>query len=136
MRRKIPFSIVTPEKVIYEAEVDSVVAPSYDGQLGILPGHSPLLAQMVPGVLRFRSGDDEQVLAVSGGYLEIEKGRVAVFAETAAMADEIEDERAVQASEREKGTFQGEVLDKQAMASMKKALTQLRLFEKNRRKNR
>src|SRR5262245_41115189 len=107
MEKRIPLSIVTPEKVAWEGEVDSLVVPAYEGQLGILPGHAPLLAQLSPGALQIRSGEELRLLAVSGGFVEVFGGRASVFAETAELAEEIDAERARQAAEKAHEALRG-----------------------------
>jgi F-type H+-transporting ATPase subunit epsilon len=132
MAGRIPLRIVTPEKVSWEGEVDSLVVPAHEGQLGVLPGHAPLLAQLVPGVLQIRSGEDVRLLAVSGGFVEIFGGRASVFAETAELAEEIDAERARQAAEKAKAALRGtraDEIDAQTMASLRKALIRLRVLE-------
>jgi F-type H+-transporting ATPase subunit epsilon len=99
----IHLDIVTPEKLAISAEVDYIAAPAADGEIGILPGHAPLLARLGLGPLRYRIGNETKVFVVAGGFLEVQKGsKVSVFAEAAEMADEIDLERAKQAAERAK----------------------------------
>lgn len=99
----IHLDIVTPEKLAVSAEVDSIIAPASDGEIGILPGHAPLLARLGLGPLRYRVGNETKVFVVAGGFIEVKKGsKVSVFAEAAEMADEIDIERAKQAAERAK----------------------------------
>jgi F-type H+-transporting ATPase subunit epsilon len=135
----IPLSIVTPESVTWEGEVDSLVVPAQDGQLGILPGHAPLLAQLAPGALQIRTGDDVKILAVSGGFVEVFGGRVSVFAESAEMAEEIDSERARQAAERAKAALHqpaGQEADlAQAQAALRRALVRLKVFELARKRS-
>jgi F-type H+-transporting ATPase subunit epsilon len=102
--KRIPLSIVTPERPTWEGDVDSLVVPAQEGQLGILPGHAPLLAQLRPGTVIIRQGnDDPRLLAVSGGFVEVFSGRVSLFAETA--------------------------LDSAAVAALERALARLRAYE-------
>lgn len=132
---RLPLRIVTPEKVAWEGDVDSLVVPAVEGQLGILPGHAPLLAQLAPGPMRVRDGEDVRLLALSGGFVEVYGGRASVFAETAELADEIDGERARQAHERAKAALQtpGAVVDEQAQAALRRALIRMRVFELARR---
>ncbi len=96
----IAVEIVTPERLVKEAQVDSVIVPAIDGELGILPNHAPLLAQLQPGAIRLNQNGNTELFAVSGGFIEVDKNKVSVFAETAEMATEIDEERARQAAER------------------------------------
>jgi len=97
---RLRLDVVTAERVVFSGDVDSVSAPGVDGELGILPRHAPLLTILQPGDLRVRIGDDEQDIAVSGGFLEVLPDHVTVLADTAERADEIDAERAQQALER------------------------------------
>lgn len=121
-----PLSIVTPEKVAWESQVDSLVIPAYEGEMGILPGHAPLLTQLTPGVVKIRSGEEERLLSVSGGFVEVFGGHVSLFAETAEMAEEVDAERARQATERAKAALvrrHAEPLDMaQAEGALRRAL--------------
>ncbi len=126
---------MTPESVSWEGDVDSLVVPAADGQLGVLPGHAPLLAQLQAGVLQIRTGEETKVLAVSGGFMEVFEGRVAVFAETAELADEINEERARQAAERAKAAMRGPSLDdEQSEAALKRAMIRMKVVELSRRR--
>jgi F-type H+-transporting ATPase subunit epsilon len=77
-----------------EADVDMVVAPASEGEVGILPRHAPLLATLRPGNLRIKKGGEETSLAVGGGFLQVNQDRVLVLADAAERADEIDEERA------------------------------------------
>jgi F-type H+-transporting ATPase subunit epsilon len=107
--------------------------PAYEGQLGILPGHAPLLAQLKPGIVVIRQrGEEPRLLAVSGGFVEVFDGRVSLFAESAEMADEIDAERARQAVEKAKQALRHgaeERLDSEAVAALERAIARLRVYE-------
>jgi F-type H+-transporting ATPase subunit epsilon len=137
MAKHIPLRIITPERVTWEGEVDSLVVPAYEGQLGILPGHAPFLAQLSSGVLQIRTGEEVRLLAVSGGFIEVYNGQVSVFAETAELAEEIDAERARQSVEKAKAALKGkpeEAVDAQTMASLRRALARLKVAEMARRR--
>src|SRR3989304_7562314 len=85
---KIKFEIVTAERVIYSDEVDVVIAPGIEGELGILPHHAPLMTMLQPGSLRVRKGTEEIEIVVSGGFLGVRPDKVTVLAETAEDAAE------------------------------------------------
>lgn len=87
--------IVTPDAKVYSDTIDTVVIPTTEGEVGILPGHIPLLAQVEDGELRVTKGTEIQHLAVSGGFVEVEGDRVHVLAEHAITEEKI-DERAVE----------------------------------------
>lgn len=131
----LPLRIVTPEKVAWEGTVDSLTVPAWEGGLGILPGHAPLLAQMKEGVVRIREKGEERLLAVSGGFVEVLDGKVSLFAETAELAGEIDAERARQSAEAAKKSLKtpaAGVLDEQALASLRRAMARLRVAELSR----
>lgn len=137
----LPLRIVTPEKVAWEGEVASVTAPAWDGSLGILPGHAPLLAQLREGVVRIRDaqGEAERLLAVSGGFVEVLDGKVSLFAETAELAEEIDAERARQSAEKAREAVKasaGDVVDEKALAALRRALIRLQVAELARLKDR
>ncbi len=133
----ITVDIVTPEKLALQKQVDSIVVPAADGELGILPNHAPLLAQLQPGEIRLRVGNETQHFAISGGFVEVQRSGVKVFAETAELAQEIDIERARQAAERAKAALhepgRGGSDLASAEAAMRRALVRLRAAEHVRR---
>ncbi len=92
--------IITAERVVYSDDVDVLVAPGSEGELGILPDHAPLLTALQPGELRVVKEGQEQVMAVSWGFLEVLGNTVTILADTAEHADEIDEERAQEAVRR------------------------------------
>ena len=88
---KLTVEIVTAERQVYnETDVDMVVAPGSEGVLGILPRHAPLLTMLQPGVLRVKKDGAEVDMAVAGGFLQVNAGRVLVLADHAERAEEID----------------------------------------------
>lgn len=82
--------IVTPEKRVLDAEVDSVTVTTATGEAGILPNHAPLISALKPGILTYSSKGVSEKLAVSGGFVEVAGNTVSVLADTASTADEID----------------------------------------------
>ncbi len=78
MARTLLVEIVTPERIVYTNEVEMVIAPTIDGEIGILPLHIPLVTVLAPGELRVRhnEGKDVEWFAVSGGYLQVHEDKV------------------------------------------------------------
>ena len=96
MARTLLCEIVTPEKVVYTNEVEMVVAPTLDGEIGILPLHVPLVTVLKPGELRVRYNDNKDVdwFAISSGYLQVHEDKVIVLADNAVQSSQIDVERA------------------------------------------
>ncbi len=97
---RLHLDVVTAERVVFSEDADLIVAPGVEGELGILPNHTPLMTMLQPGELRIKQGADERFLAVSGGFLEVRPDHVIVLADSAERAEEIDIERAEQARKR------------------------------------
>ena len=78
--------VVCPERALYDGEAASVVAPAYDGQVGILPRHAPFLCLLGRGALAVRAADGEHRFVVGGGFVQVARNVVRVVAETAEVA--------------------------------------------------
>jgi F-type H+-transporting ATPase subunit epsilon len=101
---KINLTVVTRERKIVDVEVDEVVLPGTDGEIGVLPGHTPLLASLRIGQLRYRNGNTTARLVISWGFAEVLPDRVIVLAERGFLPTEIdraEAEQERQAAEKE-----------------------------------
>ncbi|MCP4538930.1 MAG: F0F1 ATP synthase subunit epsilon [Chloroflexi bacterium] len=96
----LKLTIVSPEKELYSDQVDMVLAPGIDGQLGILPQHIPLITQLAEGELCARVGKEEHYFAIHGGFMHVLQDKVIVLADVAERAEEIDIERAEQARQR------------------------------------
>jgi len=133
----IRLDIVTPERLAYSDEVDEVIAPGSQGELGILPHHAPLLTTLGLGELRIRKGGTEESFAIVGGFLQVRPDRAVVMAETADMAAEIDLERAEEARrEAEKALEAGFVEPADlaiARAALQHALLRIRVAQRRRR---
>ena len=91
---KLSVEIVTGERVVYtEDNVDMVVAPGVDGELGVLPRHAPLITLLANGELRIKKGGQEQSIVVFGGFLEVTPEKVIVLADSAERAEELKSRR-------------------------------------------
>lgn len=90
----LKLEIVTPERKVIDAEVDSVTVPTASGEAGILPNHAPLVSALKPGVLSYTAGGNVERLAISGGFVEVSAGKVSVLADAADTAGEIDLEAA------------------------------------------
>lgn len=94
MAETLKLEMVTPYKRVLAEEVDEITAPGFIGELGILPGHTPLLTTLKVGELSYRKGKEIFHVAVNWGYLEVEDDTVTVLVDTAEKADEIDLARA------------------------------------------
>lgn len=78
--------VISPERTLFEGTADSVVAPAWDGELGVLRGHAPLMALLGAGNLRVRQGNDVETFHVEGGFLQVIDNVVTVLSEKASAA--------------------------------------------------
>jgi len=128
--KRLSVTIVAPEKVLFSGEADIVVAPGELGELGILPGHAPLLTSLKPGALFLRLDGDEWGMYLSGGFMEVLEDHVKVLADSGDRAEEIDIEE-----EREKIKellqSKGEEADAAKLRSeISKALARIRVVER------
>jgi F-type H+-transporting ATPase subunit epsilon len=133
----IRLDIVTAERVVYSEEVDIVVAPGIEGQLGILPHHAPLMTILQAGELVVRKGGEESFLAISGGFLEVRPDRVVVLADAAERVEEIDIARAEEAKRRAEerlGKRDMAVDVAQAEAALRRSLVRLKVAERRRKR--
>jgi F-type H+-transporting ATPase subunit epsilon len=94
-------SIVTPEKVYFEADVKSLIVPGTEGYLGVLSNHAPLITALHPGKIEYRDADDKvRYLAVTSGFLEVSDNRATLLADAVEETSEIDLERAEAARDR------------------------------------
>jgi F-type H+-transporting ATPase subunit epsilon len=135
---KIRLEIVTAERAVYSEDVDEVIAPGIDGELGILPQHAPLMTMLQPGMLTVKKDGDELNLAVSGGFMEVRPERVIILADTAERAEEIDVARAEEARRRAEEAKAGAAAvgaeaQMAAEASLARALARLKVAQRRRR---
>jgi len=100
MAEKIQLEVVTPERRVLAEPVDMVTVPGLGGELGILPGHTPLISQLQTGVLTYGQDGKSSQLLVSGGFVEVRDDHVSVLAEVAERPEEIDAARARLSRER------------------------------------
>ena len=134
----LKLDIVTAERVVYSEEVDVLIAPGQEGQLGILPHHAPLMTILQAGELVVRRGGQEDTLAISGGFLEVRPDRVIVLADSAERAEEIDIERAEAARKRAEERLRDRKavgLDElRASAALRRAIARLSVADKMKRR--
>ena len=97
---KIKFKIVTPERTVYESEIDQLTLPTVEGEITVLPNHIPLISVLAPGELVAKYDGEEVAMAVSGGMIEVQKNEITILADTAERAEEIDLARAEEARQK------------------------------------
>ncbi len=129
--------IVTVERLVYSEDVDMVIAPGIEGQLGILPHHAPLLTALTFGELQVKRGDEVESFAIGGGFMEVQPDHVVVLADTAERAEEIDLARAEaarrRAEERLRARSRNDVDFARAHAALRRSLTRIKVAEARRR---
>jgi F-type H+-transporting ATPase subunit epsilon len=129
--------IVTAEQVVYSEDVDVVVAPGVEGQLGVLPHHAPLMTMLQPGELLVKKGGEELCMAITGGFLEVRPDRVIILADAAERAEDIDIARAEEAKRRAQERLKEHtpgVDTARAEAALRRAIARLGVVERRRRR--
>ena len=99
--KTINFEIVTPERVVLKEEITQITVPTKMGEITVLPNHIPLVASLLPGVVHVKKKDgQEEIMSISGGFLEVLKDKVVILADTAERAEELDLARAEEAHKR------------------------------------
>jgi F-type H+-transporting ATPase subunit epsilon len=134
----IKLDVVTAEKEVYSDDVDMVIAPGIEGELGILPQHTPMMTMLQPGELIARKGTEEYCLAVSGGFLEVRHDRVIVLADSAERAEEIDIARAEEAKQRAEkrieARYEPSLDTARADAALRRSLIRLKVATRRRKR--
>ena len=128
-------SIVTPEKVVFEGQVVSLLVPGMEGYLGILSNHAPLITALQPGRIEFQDDQDKiQIFSVSGGFVEVSGNKATLLADTAEHCEEIDIDRAQTALQKALKALQdkekaGEVSTPEAKEAAKRAANRVRIYK-------
>jgi F-type H+-transporting ATPase subunit epsilon len=133
----IKLDIVTVERVVFSGEVDMVVAPGMEGEMGVLPHHAPLMTILNAGELIARTSGEEYSMAISGGFLEVQPDRVIVLADTAERAEEIDIARAEEARKRAQEVLANPVSPLEAAraeAALRRAMARLGVVDRRRKR--
>ncbi|HWR38009.1 MAG TPA: F0F1 ATP synthase subunit epsilon [Patescibacteria group bacterium] len=129
----IRLDIVTPERMVYTEDVNMVIARATDGDLGVLAGHAPLIAGLDVWPVRIlREGEEEAMVSVCGGFIEVRPNKVTILAGSAELPEEIDPDRAASALERAEARLKapGEDTDVlRAEAALKRALLRLKVAD-------
>ena len=132
--------IVSAEKAIFSGAITMVSLRGSIGELGILPGHAPLLTGILPGPVQLRlENGEEEVFFASGGYLEVQPGMVTILADTASRAEDIDEAAAVEAREAAERALADQAADfdfSVAAAKLAEAAAQQRTLEELRKRRR
>ncbi len=131
----IRLEIITAERRVFADDVDIVVAPGTEGQLGILPRHAPLMTALQPGEIMFRKNGETTYLAVTGGFMEVMGDRVTILADAAERSDEIDEARALAAVERAKQQLsrrESNLQLQEASVAMRRAQARLHVAQRRR----
>jgi F-type H+-transporting ATPase subunit epsilon len=134
---KLRLEVVTAEREVYADDVDVVVAPGAEGEVGILPRHAPLLTTLEPGMLRLRKDGEETLMVVSGGFLQVFRDRVLILADMAERAEEIEEARAEEARQRALTALQSgrrEMESESARLALRRSLARLQVVRRRQRR--
>jgi F-type H+-transporting ATPase subunit epsilon len=138
MAMTVHCDIVSAEEAIFSGLVEMIVAHGSLGDLGIAPGHAPLLTDLKPGPVRVTlQGGEEQVFYVSGGFLEVQPGTVTVLADTAVRAGDVDEAAALEAQKAAEAALAnqaGEFDYGRAAAQLAEAAAQLRTIQALRKK--
>src|SRR5712691_8028318 len=131
MADQLHLEVVTPERRVLEESVNSVTVPGRGGEMGILPGHSPLISELQAGVLSYTEEGSTFKLHVSGGFVEVNDDRVAVLAEVAERPEEIDAARARLShdhTEKRLSSWSGSEEDfEKARAKLERSMVRLKL---------
>ena len=124
-------NVVTPDGTVFDGDVDMVSVRAQSGELGILPGHIPLVAPLSVESVRLKKGSATDILAVSAGFVEVRPDRVTILAEAAETPEDIDVERAQEAKRRAEERLQRAKQDdidfKRAQLALRRANTRLKV---------
>jgi F-type H+-transporting ATPase subunit epsilon len=127
-------NIVTPDGPVYDSEVEMVSTKAMSGELGILPGHIPMVAPLQIGAVRLKNGNNTELVAVSGGFLEVRPEQVTILAQAAEKAEGIDIDRAKEAKSRAESRLQAQQGDldfRRAELALKRAMNRINVSERN-----
>ena len=117
----IKISIVSSSEEIYSGEATMVFATGSLGELGIAPGHTPLLTGLAPGPVRVQNGSNEETFFCSGGFVEVQPNMVTILSDTAERADSLDESEAI----KDKESAEQDLADQQSSIDYTKAAAQL-----------
>ena len=129
----IMVDVVSSEESVFSGEADFVALPGDQGELGILPGHTPLITRIRPGAVRIQSNGKEELIFVAGGILEVQPKAVTVLADTAIRGDDLDEAKAEEARRKAEEALANRSTDinyAAAQAELSEAMAQLAALRK------
>lgn len=133
--KTIKVNIVTPDGPVYDSEVNMIIANTTTGEIGVLPGHIPMVAPLKVGAIRLKKEGNTDIVAVSGGFLEIRPDQVSILAPSAEISSTIDVNRAKEAVKRAEERLnlskQDEIDFNRAELSLKRAMNRINVKEGN-----
>ncbi|MGM0843525.1 MAG: F0F1 ATP synthase subunit epsilon [Bacillota bacterium] len=132
--KTLKVNIVTPDGPVYESEVEMVSTKAQTGELGILPGHIPMVAPLQIGAVRLKKGNDTELVAVSGGFLEVRPDQVTILAQSAESSSRIDVERAQEAKNRAESRLNAskeEIDFRRAELALRRAMNRIDVYNRN-----
>ena len=137
--KKIKFKIITPERTVYEEEIDQATLPVTDGEVTILPNHRSYIASLKAGEIMLKKDGKEIDMAISGGFIEFDKNNLVVLADTAEHAEEIDLKRAEEARVRAEELKKEKVIMDESefarvAAAVEKEMVRIKVARKHRTK--
>lgn len=139
MAMTLHLDIVSVEGEIFSGRVEFIAAPGEEGEIGILPGHTPLLTKLQPGTIRVKlQSGKEDVFYISGGTLEVQRGIVTILADTAVRATELDEAAAIEARERAEKAFaskKAEIEYGEVLAELAETAARLKSIQQIRKKH-
>lgn len=130
--KTLTVSVVTPDGPVLKADYEMVVCETEDGELGVLPGHIPLVAPLVISAIRLKHANDTDRLAVNGGFLEVQPNQITILAQSAEKPADIDVERARKAKERAESRLrsrQDDIDFNRAEMALKRAMNRIDVIQ-------
>ena len=133
----IQVDVVSAKAEVFSGQAEFVSLPGESGELGILPGHTPLITRIKPGAVRIQNGQNEELVFVAGGILEVQPNKITVLADTAIRGNDLDEARALEAKARAEENLKDNASDvdySRAQAELSVAVAQLAALAKLRKK--
>ena len=133
--KTIKVNIVTPDGPVYDSEVNMVIANTTSGEIGVLPGHIPMVAPLKVGAIRLKKDGQTDIVAVSGGFIEVRPDQISILAQSAEVSSTIDLDRAKEAVKRAEERLnlsqKDDVDFKRAELSLRRAMNRINVYEGN-----